>query len=207
MSSGGPSSGNCMPARRRFRSTARVRTYRPRDFGKVRQLWKRSGLDVGPSDRRAELERSRRRDPDLFLVAESAGELVGAVLGRFDGRRGWVNHLAVENGSRGQGIGRRLMAEIERRFRDKRCPKINLHVELANEPVCAFYEGLGYRRRKLIFMEKWLPRSPSTALGPDPRADARGSRTVAGRSSTRGRSPQARRRSRPSPRGGPRGPG
>lgn len=137
---------------------ARVRTYAPADYPRVLRLWKRSGLRVGPSDRRAELEGSRRRDPDLFLVAEQDGELVGAVLGRYDGRRGWVNHLAVRGADRKGGIGRRLMAELERRLAEKGCPKINLHVEPENETVCGFYERLGYRRRELLFMDKWLRR-------------------------------------------------
>ena len=145
-----------MPARKPTLGPVRIRPYAPADFTEVRRLWKESDLLLSPSDRRAELERSRRRDPDLFLVAERASRLDGAVLGRFDGRRGWVNHLAVADASRGLGLGRRLMAELERRFRAKGCPKINLHVEPTNEPACAFYVRLGYHRRELIFMDKWL---------------------------------------------------
>ena len=145
-----------MPARNPTVPPVRIRPYAPADFASVHRLWKRSGLLLNPSDRRSELERSRRRDPDLFLVAERGGRLVGVVLGRFDGRRGWVNHLAVADTSRGHGLGRRLMAELERRFRAKGCPKINLQVEPTNERACSFYEHLGYRRRGLLFMERWL---------------------------------------------------
>ena len=134
----------------------RIRPYVPADYAKVRRLWKEAGLHESPSDRREELERERRRDPDLFLVAERAGRLVGAVLGRFDGRRGWVNHLAVTESSRRLGIGRKLMADLEQRLRAKGCPKVNLQVEPTNEAACGFYERLGYRRRELIFMERWL---------------------------------------------------
>lgn len=156
-----------MPERKVARSPVRIRPYVPSDFAKVRRLWKESGLEASPSDRRREIEQTRRRDPDLFLVAEHAGRLVGAVLGRWDGRRGWVNHLAVANGSRQLGIGRRLMVELERRLAAKGCPKVNLQVEPENEEACGFYERLGYRRRELIFMERWLrggPLRPSRAL-------------------------------------------
>jgi ribosomal protein S18 acetylase RimI-like enzyme len=111
---------------------------------------------VSPSDTRRELERSRKRDPDLFLVAENEGRLIGVVLGRFDGRRGWVNHLAVHPEAQSQGIGSVLMRELERRLRAKGCPKVNLHVVSTNEKVCAFYERIGYSKRDLVYMDKWL---------------------------------------------------
>jgi len=136
----------------------RLRRYAPGDFRAVARLWRRSGLHLGPSDRSVELERARRRDPDLFLVAVRGTSVVGAILGRFDGRRGWVNHLAVDPSARSRGIATRLMAEVERRLRAKGCQKVNLHVVAANREVCRFYEGLGYERTDLIFMGKWLRR-------------------------------------------------
>ncbi len=152
-----------------------LRTYVPRDYPAVRDLWRASGLTVGPSDRPAELERTRRRDPDLFLVAEWDGVLVGAVLGRFDGRRGWINHLAVEEPARHLGIGARLMAEVERRLARKGCAKVNLHVFPENVRACGFYERLGYGRREFIFMDKWLrgPRAVRARARPPSPVEAR----------------------------------
>ena len=119
---------------------------------------------MSPSDRRIELDRSRRRDPDLFLVAQRDNRLVGVVLARFDGRRGWINHLAVDPPERRLGIGGRLVGEAERRLARKGCAKVNLHVTRENEEVCEFYERLGYGRRDLIFMDKWL-RGPGRRRG------------------------------------------
>jgi ribosomal protein S18 acetylase RimI-like enzyme len=147
-----------------------VRRYRPGDYGDVLRLWNRAGgIHVSPSDSSSELERARKRDPDLFLVAEVAGRAVGVVLGRFDGRRGWINHLAVEPELQGRGVGRRLVHEVERRLLRKGCPKVNLHVLPTNRRALDFYAQLGYRPRDLVFVEKWL-RPPRPA-----RADRRGS--------------------------------
>ena len=134
----------------------RIRRYLPEDYRAIVELWEASGIHVGPSDTRRELERSRRRDADLFLVAEERGRIVGVVLGRYDGRRGWIHHLAVDAGQRHRGIGGRLVAELERRLVRKGCAKVNLHVVPENADVCEFYERLGYGRRNLIFMDKWL---------------------------------------------------
>lgn len=135
-----------------------IRRYRPADLVAVRRLWRASGLVISPSDSRAELTRSLRRDPDLFLVAEDDnGRIVGVVLGRFDGRRGWVNHLAVDVRARSAGIGTSLMEALEQRLLRKGCRKVNLHIESSNRGVRSFYQKLGYEARPLLFMQKWLP--------------------------------------------------
>jgi len=133
-----------------------VRAYRPSDHDRVVRLWKTSGIHVGPSDSVGELERSRRRDPDLFLVAHREGRLVGVVLGRFDGRRGWIHHLAVASDHRRLGLGRDLVMRVERGLLRKGCAKVNLHIEPDNHRVSTFYSRLGYRSRDLLFMEKWI---------------------------------------------------
>ena len=68
-----------------------------RDYPAVLALWQTAGpgIHVSPSDTPPELERKLRRDPELFLAAETDDQLVGTVLGGFDGRRGMVYHLAV----------------------------------------------------------------------------------------------------------------
>src|SRR2546430_9986278 len=51
------------------------------------------------------------RVPDLFLVAESGGRVVGSVVGGWDNWRGHVYRLAVHPAFRRRGLGRELAAE------------------------------------------------------------------------------------------------
>jgi ribosomal protein S18 acetylase RimI-like enzyme len=149
----------------------RLRAYRPEDFAAVRTIWRSAGLRLGPTDTFTELERARRRDPGLFLVALAGRHAVGAVFGRFDGHRGWVHHLAVHPRWQHSGVGRRLMDEVERRLLRLGCPKLNLHVEPSNGRVVAFYRSMGFGLRDMLFLEKWLGAFAPVA-GKPPRAAA-----------------------------------
>ena len=69
----------------------------PEDYNSVLHLWKglEKGVHVGRSDTPAEIEKKIARDPDLFLVAELDSDIIGSVIGGFDGRRGLIYHLLL----------------------------------------------------------------------------------------------------------------
>ena len=97
-----------------------------RDYEQVTALWRAAGLSLSLSDDVSGIEHKMKRDPELFIVAESAGRISGAVMGCYDGRRGWVNHLAVAPDQQRNGLGTMLMAELEARFLAIGCVKVNL---------------------------------------------------------------------------------
>ena len=133
-----------------------IKEFEFEDFEAVIALWENAGLHLNMSDSRQALKQALERDADLFLVAVEGDGLVGAVLGRYDGRRGWVNHLAVARHYREQGIGRQLMQEVERRLQLKGCARVCLFIEPGNAGIETFYQQFGYDRRELILMEKWM---------------------------------------------------
>jgi len=120
----------------------------PAEFEAIRALWERAGpgIQLRPSDSEAELAKKIERDPDLFLVADWRERIVGAVLGGFDGRRGFVYHLASDPAHRGSGIAQALMAELEARLRAKGCIRMNLQVTRNNFEAMTFYERQGWLR-------------------------------------------------------------
>ena len=125
----------------------RLREFRfAEDYATARRLWENAGagIQLRLSDEPEEIRKKLRRDPDLFLVAEADGELVGTVVGGFDGRRGMVYHLAVARPFREQGIGEKLMDELERRLRAKGCIRCYLLVTTENESAMRFYEKRGW---------------------------------------------------------------
>ena len=89
----------------------RLREFTLADYDSVHALWQNAGpgIGIGRSDTRAEIAKKLQHDSDLFLVAENGGEIVGTVIGGYDGRRGLIYHLAVEHAHRGHGIAKLLM--------------------------------------------------------------------------------------------------
>ncbi len=126
------------------------------DYDAVRALWAQypNELGVGRSDTREEIAKKLTRDPDLFLVVEDEGRVVGSVIGGYDGRRGLIYHLAVDRAYLGQGLGRQLMAEVERRLAVKGCLRAYLLVKPENLDVIEFYQEIGWEKMPTIVMGK-----------------------------------------------------
>ena len=118
-----------------------VREFRWSDYDAVVAVWSAAGREVVP---RAELAAKLTRDPELFLVAETDGDVVAVVMGTYDGRRGWILRLAVHPAHRRRGIAGRLVTELERRFRLLGCPRVNLLVLPDNTAGLRFWQVLGY---------------------------------------------------------------
>jgi ribosomal protein S18 acetylase RimI-like enzyme len=135
-----------------------VRTFTWDDWPQVLALWQAAGpgIHLGASDSPDEIRKKWAHDPELFLVAEDNAVLVGAVLGGFDGRRGLVYHLAVAPHRRRRGIGRALMAEIERRLAAKGCFKSYLLATPDNRQAVDFYRQLGWEVMDMVLMGKEL---------------------------------------------------
>ncbi len=130
----------------------------PEDYQAVYDLWAHAGpgIHLRRSDEPEEIEKKLRRDPDLFIVAELGGRIVGAVLGGFDGRRGMMYHLAVDASLRGCGIGEALMIALEERLRAKGCIRYYLLVTTDNDEAIRFYERRGWERLDLFVYGKNL---------------------------------------------------
>jgi len=136
----------------------RIRTFVfPEDYPAVLSLWETSGpgLRVGRSDSPQEIQKKLERDPDLFLVAETSGKIIGTVLGGFDGRRGMVYHLGVLSEYRRSGIGRALLDEVEDRLRQRGCLKCYFMVIKDND-ASQFYEDCGWSLLDLQLFTKEL---------------------------------------------------
>lgn len=126
----------------------------PVDYQQVYELWSsiEKGVHIGRSDSLTEIEKKVSRDPELFLVVEYQNKIIGSVIGGYDGRRGLIYHLAVDASFRGQGIGSRLMDEVEARLRAKGCLKCYLLVTADNIEVEDYYRQRGWQHMDSIHL-------------------------------------------------------
>jgi ribosomal protein S18 acetylase RimI-like enzyme len=120
-----------------------VREYRTGDGQPLRRLWESVGLrSIGDDD--ASLRILAQRSPGMLLVAARGGEVVGSAMGAWDGRRGWIYHVATTPGERRTGLATRLVRQIETRLEALGCRKVNVIVRDDNDEGAAFWEALGY---------------------------------------------------------------
>jgi ribosomal protein S18 acetylase RimI-like enzyme len=128
------------------------------DYSQVITLWHNAGpgIHLRHSDEKEEISKKLQRDPELFLVAESGGHIIGSVLGGFDGRRGMVYHLAVDISFRKNGVGNALMTELERRMQQKGCIRMYLLVTHDNVDAIRFYESRRWEQMDLLVYGKDL---------------------------------------------------
>ncbi len=123
----------------------------------VVEIWKRTGISITSSDTKDGLNVMLNRNPDLCLIAKIDEKVIGVIMGGFDGRRGYVHHLAIDPEYQKKGYGTLLIDELIERFQQKRVHKIHLFIEKHNEEVIAFYAKLGWEIRTDLVMMSFIP--------------------------------------------------
>ena len=121
-----------------------IRPCGARDIEGLLALWILAGSRPGATDTPAALRMRLRRDRDLFLVALDEGNVVGSVMGGWDGWRGQFYRLAVAPEYRRNGLGSRLVAMVEERLLARGVERIALAVVKDEPAAVAFWESRGY---------------------------------------------------------------
>jgi ribosomal protein S18 acetylase RimI-like enzyme len=147
-----------------------IRRFDARDTDAVIALWQQAFpeyRDATKPQRNPHLSIANKlaTQPELFFVAVLGERVVGTVMGGYDGHRGWLYSLAVDESLRRHGIGSRLVAHVEAALTALGCPKLNLQVLSAKNDVRAFYEALGYRADEVVSFGKRLGELADSSRG------------------------------------------
>ncbi|CAH2907414.1 MAG: Acetyltransferase YpeA [uncultured Paraburkholderia sp.] len=147
-----------------------IRRFDARDTDAVIALWQEAFpeyRDAKKPQRNPHLSIANKlaMQPELFFVAVLDERVVGSVMGGYDGHRGWLYSLAVDESLRRHGIGSRLVAHVEAALTALGCPKLNLQVLSAKSEVRAFYEALGYRTDAVVSLGKRLGELADSSAG------------------------------------------
>ena len=120
-----------------------TREFRSGDGEPLRALWSSVGFrSIGDDD--AGLRTFAQRNPGTFLVAVRGGQILASILGGWDGRRGWIYHVATAPDARRSGIATQLVQTVEARLQALGCRKVNVVVMEENPAADAFWTALGY---------------------------------------------------------------
>ncbi len=121
-----------------------IRECRQEDVSDVLRLWATAGASNTPTDNPGDVERAVSEPALEFLIAEVDGEVVGTIMGGFDGWRGAISRLAVAESHRRQGIGRALLDEVMARFARNGVKVVGALVEKDHPWAMAYWGSVGF---------------------------------------------------------------
>ena len=135
----------------------KIELFTMRYYHEIIDLWKRSGIEVSSSDTRDEIAKMLKRNPDLFLIGKENEKVIAVVMGAFDGRRGYVHHLAIDPDYQKKRYGKMMMDELIEKLHIKKVHKVHLFIEKYNKEVVDFYRKLGWEVRDDLIMMSFVP--------------------------------------------------
>ncbi|MBI4559231.1 MAG: GNAT family N-acetyltransferase [Candidatus Hydrogenedentes bacterium] len=114
------------------------------DIDQILQLWRRFWE---PQAYERNLEAKITDEPDLVIIAESGGHIVGTVIGGFDGWWAWVYRLAVQPKFQRKGVATHLIEIIHQRLASRGADAVGGIVSPSKESVRGFLSANGYACR------------------------------------------------------------
>lgn len=116
------------------------------NYGRLLALWDAAGLSYRPNGRDSQVALAGQVEQGWLTIlgVESGDDLIAAVLITHDGRKGWINRLAVHPDHRRQGIARRLITASEDLLHNKGIEVYAALIEPGNEASLALFSAAGY---------------------------------------------------------------
>jgi ribosomal protein S18 acetylase RimI-like enzyme len=133
------------------------------DYDEIIRVWLTAGLTFKPKgrDSRELIEIEMNRSHCIYYGLETNGKLVGVAIADWDGRRGWVNRVAIDPDYRGQRLASRLIEKCEEFLVEQGALVICALIEDVNTPSMSTFERSGYNCEDNF--KYWVKRSSMDA--------------------------------------------
>lgn len=128
------------------------------DYSEVYNLWlscKGMGLN-NLDDSKKGIDRLLKRNPNTCFVYIEDDKIVGVILGSHDGRRGHINHLAVLEEYRNNGIATKLLDKTINAFDKEGITKVNLVNFKGNDVANEFWEKKNFKVRNDLYYRDYI---------------------------------------------------
>lgn len=125
-----------------------IRAITIKDHEQLILFWKENYF-VNELDEHEPFRLFLEKNPNLSFLAEENGEIIGTVLGSFDGRRGYIQKLVVRKDHQKKGLGKQLIGKVISKLRAIGTLYIPINAE---EELTSFYEKCGFKKTKQVPM-------------------------------------------------------
>ncbi|HUW42765.1 MAG TPA: GNAT family N-acetyltransferase [Thermoplasmata archaeon] len=123
-----------------------IRELSLKDYKRMVDIWDQAGLPVKLKGRDGpDTLRKQVASGTVFILGDvNEGLLRGVIVVSNDGRKGWMNRLAVLPKFRNQGIASGLIREAEKRLMKMGIEIFAAHIEEESRSSYQLFEKLGY---------------------------------------------------------------
>ena len=131
------------------------------DYEQVYDIWKNT-LGIGLhdyEDSKTGIDKFLKRNPNTCFVSEENKNIIGVVLCGHNGRKGEINHLAVNLSNRREGIGTILVKNVLNALKEEGITRVSVLIFEDNKTGNEFWNKMGFSERDdLIYRIKELKR-------------------------------------------------
>lgn len=122
------------------------------DYDDIIRVWADAGLPYKPEERdsRTRIAFEIDRDDTAFYGLFEDSRMLAVGLATFDGRKGWINRVAVDPDRRGEGFGGEIMKACEQFLKERGADIIAALIEDINSPSISLFQKQGYTVMKEI---------------------------------------------------------
>jgi N-acetylglutamate synthase-like GNAT family acetyltransferase len=137
----------------RMKGSIVIRGFEPDDAGQIVAILKLNNQYAFPNvDGPEAMRRVKACTAAVFLVYEKDGKVLGVIRGNFDGSRAMIHQLSVHPEYQRRGIGRALIKEIAKKFREMGAPTVSATITERSFP---FFEKVGFRKTDVFLVGNW----------------------------------------------------
>jgi len=127
------------------------------DYDAVISLWRDcEGLSLRDADSPGGIEKYLLRNPGLSFVALEGTRVVGSIMAGHDGKRGYIQHLAVADSQRNRGVASSLVDRCLAALKALGIEKAHVHVQQDNDSGRRYWSGRGWTRRADVVMYSFI---------------------------------------------------